>query len=266
MQALGELRFEPTPKRVSAFLDGAPVLDTARAVLVWEPRRIVPEYAVPEEDVAAELLPWDAPPPAPAPREVPLPSGAHVIPPGDFRAHTAAGEELVLRAGGATRPGAAFRLRDSEVEGLVLVSFHALDGWREEDEPIHGHPRDPFKRIDVRRSARRVRVEVEGRVLAESARPRLLFETYLPVRTYLPPDDVRMDLLRPSPTRTTCAYKGTARWLAVDVDGEARDVAWTYERPLSDATEVAGMVCFFDERVDAIVDGELRPRPASPWS
>jgi len=90
----------------------------------------------------------------------------------------------------------------------------------------------------------------------------LLFETGLPVRTYLPADDVRLDLLQPSATRTLCAYKGEASYWSLG----GTDIAWTYEHPLPDSTQITGLVCFFDERVETYVDGELLARQWSPWN
>src|SRR6516162_10867844 len=58
---LGELRHEPTAKRIRAVVGGATVVDSTRAVLVWEPRRIVPSYAVPAADIHGELVPSTAP-------------------------------------------------------------------------------------------------------------------------------------------------------------------------------------------------------------
>ena len=111
-------------------------------------------------------------------------------------------------------------------------------------------------------------VEHEGTVLAESTRPRLLFETHLPVRTYLPREDVHLDRLLPSATQTSCAYKGrtSSYWAVERADGRPVDVAWTYEHPLPDAVEIRGMVAFFDERVDVVLDGVRRPRPVTPWT
>jgi uncharacterized protein (DUF427 family) len=106
-------------------------------------------------------------------------------------------------------------------------------------------------------------VELDGRLLAESSRPMLLFETLLPVRFYLPPADVVVDL-EPSDTVTYCAYKGRASYYSLP-DGPA-DVAWTYHQPLHDAEPVRDRIAFFDERVDVIVDGERRERPATQWS
>jgi uncharacterized protein (DUF427 family) len=120
---------------------------------------------------------------------------------------------------------------------------------------VISHPHDPFARIDVLDSARHVRAELGGVVLAESSAPRALFETGLPVRYYLPPDDVRLDLLTRSATTTTCAYKGEAGYYSADLPGGA-DVAWYYDDPLADAIPVRGLVAFWSERVELYVDGE----------
>ncbi len=266
LDQLPGLRFQPTPKRVRADLGGRTVVDSSRAVLVWEPRRIVPTYAVPVEDVSAELVP--APPSAEAAAALDALGSRRVLSPGHFRTHTTDGEELTVRSPGGERVAAAFRLSDPELAGYVELDFDAFDQWLEEEEPIVAHPRDPFHRVDVRRSNRAVVVERDGVVLAESSHPRLLFETNLPVRTYLPLEDVRLDRLVPSDTRTACAYKGvtSSYWAVEGEGGRPLDVAWRYEHPLPDAVEITGMVAFFDERVDVVVDGERRPRPATPWS
>jgi uncharacterized protein (DUF427 family) len=260
------LRFQPTPKRIRATVGGDAVVDTTRAVLLWEPRRIVPAYAVPAEDITAELVP--APASSEAATALDGLGKRRVLSPGHFRTHTTEGEELTVRAPAGEREAAAFRLADPDLEDYVELDFDAFDQWLEEDEPIISHPRDPFHRIDVRRSSRSVLVEHEGTVLAESTRPRLLFETHLPVRTYLPREDVHVDRLLPSETTTACAHKGqtTSYWALERADGRRVDVAWSYEHPLPDAVEITGMVAFFDERVDVVLDGVRRPRPVTPWS
>jgi uncharacterized protein (DUF427 family) len=256
-----DLRYEPTAKRIRALVDGDTVADTTGAVVVWEPRRVVPTYAVPVADVRGELVP--APPVDVPRRPARLREGLPEVltPSTGFGAHTTAGEALTLRTTGGDRVGAAFRPADPDLAEFVLLDFAAFD-WLEEDDEIVSHPRDPFHRVDIRHSSRPVRVERDGQVLADSTRPVLVFETSLPMRTYLPRDDVRLDLLEPSPTRTACAYKGVASYLARD----GRDLAWSYEKPLPDAHELTGLVCFYDERVDVTVDGEKRPRPVTPWS
>jgi uncharacterized protein (DUF427 family) len=264
-----ELRYEPTAKRVRGALAGETVLDTKRALLVWEPHRVVPTYAAPLEDLACELVASAAGADGRS-ETVPFVSlgadGPLVIESADFAMHTIGGEALTIRAGAAELVGAAFRPADPDLAGYVVLDFDAFE-WREEEEPIRGHPRDPFHRVDVRQSARSVRIEHEGTLLAESSRPRLVFETKLPPRFYLPREDVRLDLLRASSTRTTCAYKGEACYFSLAPgQGSVADVCWSYEQPLPDAAELAGFVCFFDERVGVTVDGEIRERPRTPWS
>jgi uncharacterized protein (DUF427 family) len=148
----------------------------------------------------------------------------------------------------------------------VILDHHGFDAWYEEDEPVVGHPRDPFHRVDMRRSSRHVRVELDGEPLAESSRATLLFETSLPTRFYLPREDVLIDL-HPSGKRTYCPYKGQASYWSLDVPGRThQDVAWSYEDPLQDAAPITGLVAFFDERVDVVLDGERRPRPRTAVS
>ncbi len=178
-----------------------------------------------------------------------------------FAVHTTTGEPLTARAGGAE--AAAFRPSDPALDGYVLLEFEAFDAWYEEDEPNVAHPRDPFHRIDIVHSSRHVLVELDGATLAESTRPCLLFEPPLPVRCYLPREDVRTDLLAPSETRTACAYKGHASYLST---ATADDVAWYYPEPLREAAEITGRIAFFNERADVVIDGERRERPVTPWS
>jgi uncharacterized protein (DUF427 family) len=147
-------------------------------------------------------------------------------------------------------------------DDLVHVDFDALDEWLEEDEPQIGHPPDPYHRIDVRRTSRHVRIRIGGRVVAESTNARALFETKLPVRWYLPREDVSAEL-EPSDHRTVCAYKGRPRHFTVA--GEDA-VAWSYEEPLHDALPVKGLVAFYNERVDVEIDGEPQERPETQWS
>lgn len=135
----------------------------------------------------------------------------------------------------------------------MLLDLRSFDGWLEEDDEIVAHPHDPFHRIDVRASSRHVRIEVDGEVLAESARPVMLFETLLPTRFYLPREDIRVELA-PSDTVTWCAYKGRAAYFSPVVGGRCRtDLAWTIAEPLAEGRQVEGLVAFFNERVDIVV-------------
>ena len=270
MERLDELRHEPTEKRIRATLGDETVIDSTRALLVWEPKRVVPTYAVPVQDVLGDI--GEAPPsdgtteqPAGIPAMGAPMLGDHAVydPGVPFAVHTTRGRPAAVSARRSGRSAAAFLPEDPALADFVVLDFDAFDAWYEEDERNYGHPRDPFHRIDIVRSSRHVRVELDGETVAESDRARLLFEPPLPVRYYLPPDDVRSDLLRPSATRTFCAYKGQASyWSAAGAD----DIAWTYPQPLREAAEVADHYAFFNERVDVSVDGVPLERPVTPWS
>jgi uncharacterized protein (DUF427 family) len=236
---LAELRYAASPKRIRALLEGRTVVDTRDALLVYEPRRVVPWYAVPNGDLRLELTEH---------RPSPVPElSAPVLPPLHNDWHTVPGRSLHLDGHGEV----GFRPDEPDLGGRVVLHWEPFE-WLEEDEPVLAHPRDPFKRIDVLRSDRHVRVEVDGVTVADSVRPMMLIETTLPVRWYVPREDVRMDLLAPSAKHTLCAYKGVASYLSVE---GAPDVAWFYPDPLHDALRVKNMLCFW-RAATVYVDGE----------
>ena len=243
-QARGRVRVEQGAKRVRAYLGGELVADTTRPLLVWE-KPYYPTYYFPVDDVRTELLEADS-------------GVAHSPSRGDGRTFT-------IRAGGKQAPAAALRYDKSPFEELrdaIRVDWDAMDAWFEEDEQVFTHPRDPYTRVDILSSSRHVRVDVDGVTVAESAKPTLLFETGLPVRYYLPKTHVRMDLLTPTERESHCPYKGQAEWWSVRV-GEAvhDDLAWSYPTPLPESQKIAGLVAFYDEKVDLYVDGVLQDRP-----
>jgi uncharacterized protein (DUF427 family) len=263
---LPELRVQPTMKRVRVVLAGEPVADTTAARLVWEPKRIVPSYAVPERDLTAELVAATEESSS-VEHPVALGEGPPVLDPSSpFGVHTTPGQPLTVVAGSARAEGAAFRVDDPDLAGYVILDFAAFD-WFEEDEPIVGHPRDPFSRIDIRRASRHVRFEIDGAALAESTRPQMLFESAFPMaRYYLPREDVLV-ALAPGTSNTTCAYKGHATHYSAIVGGrQLANIAWSYENPLPDVIAITGLVCFYQEQLDLVVDGERVPRPRTPWS
>jgi len=235
------VRTEPGAKRVRAYLDGHLVVDTTQPLYVWE-RPFYPTYYLPLADVRAELVPTAA--------------GAEESP------QLGAAELFDVRVAGVTAPGAALRYPDSPVAQLrdrVRLDWNAMSEWLEEDEPVYTHPRDPYTRVDILASSRHVRVELDGVVVAESRQPRILFETHLPPRYYLPLTDVRLDLLRPSTRETHCPYKGTATYWSVDTGTRVHpDVVWTYRAPLPESQKIAGLAAFYSERVNLYVDGVLQ--------
>lgn len=264
---LSELRFEPTLKRVRGDLWDTTVVDTRRALVVWEPKRVTPIFAVPEEDLRAEL---SAAEPGREPgEEYPVAimlEGPPVLDPRTpFSRHTTTGTPLSISISGAVLPNAAFRPDDATLGGYVLLDFDAFS-WREDDEPIIGHPRDPFHRVDIRDSSDHVAIQMDGITLAETSRACLLYETLLPSRIYIPPEDVRLDLMEASTTTTVCPYKGKANYYSYPGSSRGADIAWQYDSRFPDAGQIHGLVCFFDEKVDVTVDGTRQEKPVTPWS
>jgi len=244
----GAVRIEPGRKRVRSYLNGELVADTRTPYLVWEVP-YYPSYYVPAADVRAELIPAG--------------QTDHSPSRGD-------GEVLTVKVATASAERAAIRYRRSplaELRDLVRIDWDAMSEWFEEDEPVYTHPRDPYSRVDILASSRHVRIEVDGVTVAESSQPRILFETGLPPRYYLPLTDVRMDLLRPSATQSHCPYKGTASYWSVDAGhGVHADIVWIYRTPLPESQKIAGLACFYDERVDVFLDGERQRRPDTHFS
>jgi len=242
------IRVERGGKRIRAYLGTELVVDTIRPLLVWE-HRYYPTYYFPSDDVRTDLLEPDG--------------AAHSPSRGD-------GTTFTITAAGKTVPRAALRYDDPRVEKLrdaIRLEWAALDAWYEEDEQVFTHPRDPYTRVDILSSSRHVRVVVDGVTVAESSRPSLLFETGLPPRYYLPKTHVRMDVLQASDTETHCPYKGMAEYWSVEAGGRVHeDLAWSYRMPLPESQKIAGLVSFYNERVDLYVDGVLQQRPHTKFS
>jgi uncharacterized protein (DUF427 family) len=230
------LMVEHSRKRVRTYLHGQLVADTTRPLLVWE-KPHYPTYYLPAGDITAQLVATGRTDRTPRLGDV---------------------EVSDVIAGDATAPGAARRLLDPPDDRLretVHLEWPAMTEWLEEDEPVYVHPRDPYTRIDILASSRHVRVELDGVTLAESGKPTILFETGLPPRYYLPRSDVRLDLLRPTEHRTGCPYKGTASYWTVEINGKRyENLVWTYRTPLPESQKIAGLLCFYTERVDLYLD------------
>jgi uncharacterized protein (DUF427 family) len=241
--ARGRVRVETSARRVRAYLHGRLVADTIHPLLVWEVP-YYPTYYIPAADIRADLVA----------------SGASEHSPSRGTA-----EILDVDTGAGKAAAAARRYPDSPLEELrtaVRLDWDAMDEWLEEDEPVYTHPRDPYSRVDILASSRHVRVEMDGVTVADSHSPRLLFETGLPTRYYLPLSDIRRDLLRPSGSQTHCPYKGTAGYWSVEVNGETYpDLVWIYRTPLPESQKIAGLASFYNEKVDIYVDGVLQERP-----
>jgi uncharacterized protein (DUF427 family) len=258
---------EPVPRRIRAWLGGTVVLDTTSARYVWE-WPAYPQYYIPRADLAPGVLVDE--------HQTEQVRGATVY-------------RYGLRAGGLERPGAALVYPEAETStlagthadadtdadspteslaGLVRLDWAALDAWFEEDEQVFVHPRNPYARVDAVRSGRHVRIELDGVVLAESTSPVMVFETGLPTRYYLDRTSVDFTHLAPSDTVTSCPYKGTTSgYWSVRVGGTLYpDLAWAYDFPTRELPSIAGLVAFYNERVEILLDGVALPRPSTHFS
>lgn len=233
--------FHGFPRRVRAVFGGTTVLDTRRGKLLHE-TGLLPQLYVSREDVRFDLLKGTD-----HSTHCPFKGDASYwsVSVGDRIAENAVWGYPEPREG-------AHWLRD-----YVAFYWNSMDAWFDEDEEVQGHLRDPYHRIDVRHTTRRVRVVADGEIVAETDRPKVLSETGLPNRFYVPPEDVRRELLEPSATHTICPYKGTASYRTLQIgDRRIQDAAWFYPEPLAEALKVRDHLCFLHEGVTVKVDGE----------
>jgi len=240
---------EPVPRRIRATLGSSVVIDTRSARYVWE-WPYYPHYYIPIADVSADIL-------------IDEEHEEHL------RRGTA--RRFGVRVGEEQRPGVAHHYVASDIKGItgtVRFDWAALDAWFEEDEQVFVHPRNPYTRVDALRSDRLVRIERDGIMLAESSRTVMAFETGLPTRYYFDRLDVNVEHLRASDTVTSCPYKGTtsAYWSVAVNDQLIEDLAWAYDVPTRQLMPIAGLIAFYNEKIDVVVDGVLLERPVTKFS
>jgi uncharacterized protein (DUF427 family) len=231
--------FEAFPRRLRAVVEGRVVLDSVRGRLLHETGIPAVPY-VPLEDLDASLLERTQ-------------TSTHC----PFKGNAS---YWTLRVGERVVEDAVWAYEDPKREAAWLRGHAALywqkaDAWYVEDQRVLGHLRDPYHRVDVFETSRAARVRVGGRVVAETARPKLLFETSLPPRVYVPRADVDPTVLVASEKRTVCPYKGEASYWSVQVDGTlAQDAAWSYVTPLCEAAAVADHLSFLGDGVEVELD------------
>ncbi len=245
-------KLEDCPRWVRVMVGGVTIADSKRVKLLHESKHM-PIYYFPVDDVRMDLM---------------EPSGRTQ----DFESKGTA-TYLTISAGDKTVQHGAWTFYEptataGELKGMVAFYWRRMDHWFEEDDEVFVHPRDPYHRVDVLNSSRHVQVVMLGEVVADTRRPRLLFETNLPTRYYFPLVDVKMDALVPSSTTTQCPYKGDAEYFSVRVGNKlAKDVAWFYKHPTVECPKIENLIAFYHEQVDAIiVDGEEQPKPRTVWA
>ncbi len=242
--------WEPWPRRMRAVVSGQTVLDSRRGIVLWE-TGMLPAYYYPLDDVRKDLL------------EESSSDGRENTP---RRWSVRVGSRLVKDCitGSPEGRGAAERLCH------LLPGAHgpqseadqqAMDHWFEEDDPVSVSPRDPYHRVDVRASSRHVVVRRNGQIVAESSRPKLMFETGNPVRYYLPLADVRSELLSKSEFVSPCPDKGDGQHWHVSASGDTvENAAWSLPRPLPEGLAAAEHFCFYPDKLYIEVDGSRIPQ------
>ncbi len=226
------LHLEPYPRRLRAVVAGRVVLDTVAAQLVMETRMLPVAYA-PMEDYDADALERTG-------------TSTHCPFKGDASYWAVAGVTDALWGYEDPKEEAGW------LRGLAALDRSKVDHFLVEDDVVFGpHLRDPYTRVDVHASSRPVVVRIGGVEVARTQRPRLLFETGLPVRVYVPRADVVEDALVPSSTRTQCPYKGEATYWSVRAGGvRVDDAAWSYPTPLEGVLAIAGHLAFDGDGVE----------------
>ncbi|HWE68885.1 MAG TPA: DUF427 domain-containing protein [Acidimicrobiales bacterium] len=240
---------EAAPRRVRARLGDRIVVDTNAAIYVWEWPHY-PQYYLPVADIQADVLVDE-----------------------DHQEHLGRGtaQRYGIRLGDIERPGVAHLYTHSDIEGVagrVRFEWSAFDNWFEEDEEVFVHPRNPYSRVDALRSTRTVTIGLDGVELARTSSPVMVFETGLPTRYYLNRTEVHFEHLVPSDTVSSCPYKGqtSAYWSVRSGDQILPDLAWAYDFPTRQLLPIAGMVAFYNEKVDIEIDGEPQERPNTHFS
>lgn len=229
--------FQPYQRRLRAIVGGEVVLDTTRAHLLHE-TGIAPVAYAPMEDFTAPLTATQ--------------TTTHCPFKGDATYWT-------LRAGDREIADAVWGYEQPLERAPWLLGFGALywekaDEWLVEEEPVLGHLRDPYHRVDVHESSRLAQVRAGGAVLVSSPRPKLVFETGLPARAYLPRGDVPPGVLEASETTSVCPYKGIASYWHVHAGGRRHeDGAFSYETPLPEALRAAGHVSFMADGLEVVL-------------
>ena len=243
--------FERSPRWVRVYFNRQVVAGSREMMLLRETNHL-PLYYFPKKDVRMDCL---------------QPSNHTVH--SDLK-----GEGIFwhVQVGDKTANNAAFTFRNPpgngpKLEDHIAFEWKKMDAWFEEDEEVFVYARDPYKRVDVLPSSRRIKVVVDGITVADTKRPWLLFETGLPIRYYIPSHDARMDLLVPSDTVTSCPYKGEANHYSIKIgDKLHKDLAWYYRYPTLACSKIQGLLGFLNEKVDIYEDDKLLPRPKTPWS
>jgi len=229
------LYVEPLRRRMRVRFGGAWIADSEHVLLLFEPGRYPVAY-FPQTDVSQEAL--------------------------ERSEHTTRHTDLglttwyIVKAGSKQAQRGAWEHIDlpayaSELQAHVAFAWAAMDAFYEEDERIVGHAADSYHRIDIRQTSRSLIVRHHDRVIADTRRPLVLYESGFAPRWYVPRADVDESALTSVEHQTFCPYKGLCSYYDI---GDARLGAWSYREAYSEVSRISGLVSFEPEIVSVQLD------------
>jgi len=237
------LYVEPLRRRMRVRFGGTWVADSEHVLLLFAPGRYPVAY-FPQSDISPEIL--------------------------ERSEHTTWHPDLGLtswfsiKAGGQHVARAAWQHIElpshaGELRERVAFAWRAMDAFYEEDERILGHATDSYHRIDIRQSSRNLVVRHQYRVVADTKRPVVLFESGFAPRWYVLRADIDESTLTFVEHQTFCPYKGLCSYYDI---GDARLAACSYREAYSEVGRISGLVSFEPDIVSAQLDGvQLRLEP-----
>jgi len=230
------LYVEPLRRRMRVRFGGTWIADSEHVLILFEPDRYPVAY-FPESDVSPDTL--------------------------ERSDHTTRHHELgpaawyTVRAGGRTAARGAWQHVElpsyaSELQRRIAFAWPAMDAFYEEDERILGHAADSYHRIDIRQTSRNLVVRRSDRIITDTKRPVVLYESGFAPRWYVPRSDIDESWLTSVEHRTFCPYKGICSYYDI---GDARLAAWSYREAFPEVGRISGMVSFEPDIVSVQLDG-----------
>jgi uncharacterized protein (DUF427 family) len=139
----------------------------------------------------------------------------------------------------------------AELRDRVAFAWRAMDSFYEEDDRIVGHAADAYHRIDIRQSSRRLVVKHGERLIADTTRPLVLYESGFAPRWYVPRQDIDGKALIPAEGQTFCPYKGLCSYYDI---GDRKKAAWSYLQAWPEVARISNLVSFEPDEIDVFLD------------
>lgn len=232
------LYIEPLRRRMRVRFGGTWIADSEHVILLFEPGRYPVAY-FPEIDISSGVL--------------------------ELSEHTTRHQDLgrtawhIVKGGKQQATRGAWRHVElpayaTELQGHVAFAWAAMDAFYEEEERILGHAADSYHRIDIRQTSRSLIVRYDDRVIANTHRPLVLYESGFAPRWYVPSGDVDMSSLALVKHQTFCPYKGLCSYYDI---GDAHLGAWSYPKAYKEVDRISGLISFEPNVVSVELDGKI---------